>query len=272
MSDTSFSTSTGLVTPAIVDVSEEELKDSEVLIEMEFAAEDHRIYDLPVKAEITVPIELENAIRVLPPLIRDEANRSYRAYVALYEHLKDCCAILEKEFSELRDSRPALSLMNTSYLNRLPNRCKAHFARSRGMFHARKRRIAMRIARYREKIQYLEKHIITGHVGIPPAPLPCSLCIVSGIGRLVAEIDRPLCSTPNCQYVLCLQCYYDVKKTSAPGTTPKCPGCRAPFQMRGFQFVRHHDIFDPFSVISDDNDESEMEEDNPVEGGEQEED
>lgn len=229
---------------------DELIRDGEVLVEMELGAEWLCSKPLPDSKPATMTDELNTAIMQLPEVFRKDTLASYEAYKKIRDHFVDALSLMEEELKRLNDDRPALSPFPVSMYHRVGSRYRHGFARSKMQFTRRKNRLISRIGRAREKIFYLNKYIINAKDGLPPAPLPCSLCLESAIGTLVTEKERPKCSTVNCAYVICMACYNKVKTSCYPLDT-RCPGCRGVFIKNGVNVMKHGAMIDPFVVFSD---------------------
>lgn len=238
-------------------MDEIDVEDGEVLIECELAGADHRKWSNRAHIDL-IGDAMRERTNALPPIIRDIALNAYASFVQLRDHFDDVLALLESEYSALKSDRVAMRAIDLNIYKHLPSKYRNNFARSRRYYQRRKARLACRIVRTREKIEYLTKRIVAHEGGVPETPLPCNLCLIGGTGTLVTPQEWPLCSNKQCTFVTCMKCYGKLRAESGAGVVPKCPGCRSHFRQRGAFIVCKHEGVDPFSILSED-DETEIE-------------
>ena len=229
----------------------ESKRDAEVLHEMEIASSNYRAWCNKEETSV-VSSKLRDITNLLPPIVRDSAIDTYVAYSSLREHYDDVHELLLAEFRMLDSNRMAMRKFDPCSFKKLSPKYRNNFARSCKRLHERKARLAIRIARTREKISYLDKRVLAHEGGPPAAPQPCSLCYIEGTGTLVLPKSQPACSNVNCQFCICMDCFHKLKIGTNIREQVKCPGCRSNFVMKGLFTICRKEYMDPFNIISDD--------------------
>lgn len=225
--------------------------DLEILEQMENAVQDRN--KLEVIMEYVGPIDpvIRERTLGLPPVVREAAVHTYYAFKHVRDHYQDVLDMLASEYIKYDGERKAMSQVDLRIYKTLPGKYRNSFARSRNFWRQRKLRTGRRMTRVKAKIDYLNKHIVEHNCQIPDAPLPCDLCAIGGEGFMTLPKEQAVCSNIECKFVTCTQCFGKLKKEVSYGAVPKCPGCRAKFQMRGGTHVVKKDDNNPFDVISD---------------------
>lgn len=229
--------------------------DVEVLASMENAADIYRKVLVPDSLR-NLPEKFLATVNLLPPTIRSVAIENYLSFLRLREHFADVLLYLQTEFMALDDHRVSMRPFDPDLFRRLSPKFRNNFARSRKRLFARRVRLSCHIVRVRNKIRYLDNQILKHSGGPPPAPEPCSLCLLEGTGTLVLPREQPMCGTVGCKFVVCILCYRKLSKHHA--VVPECPGCRSRYNSHSVLHVRKVEERNPFDCISDDEDFSEI--------------
>lgn len=222
--------------------------DATVLEAMLEGAKGSRTVMLRVHSDMDdMPDSMRFHVMCLPRDMRGAALRHFRAARALRDALRDSLDLYELELASYSDNRPTFRTFKhpNDFALLKPGQREA-FTRNRKRFHERRKRVIARIARLQEKLNYLDSQYFVDDAGIPPAPRWCDLCNISGELKMVTADRQPTCSNGNCKFVLCNECFMEIRQKEV---TPRCPGCRCEYLRLNGVYQRHEGL-DPFFSIA----------------------